>query len=210
MKMLLIHTCGAEGVVALAQHGDIVAEARLPGRGSSEHLIPEIRRMLALQAWPVPALHAIVVVDGPGSFTGVRVGLAAAKGLCEAGQVGLIAISRLELLASSWPGPDEVLALLDAGRDEFFLGLYRGADRLSEQLLPEAAARELLARHPAALTCEPRVQTALGVRLVPEPEPMQILAVAQARIAAGQWSDIATADANYLRRTDAELLHGAQ
>jgi hypothetical protein len=39
---------------------------------------------------------------------------------------------------------------------------------------------------------------------------MQILAVAQARIAAGQWSDIATADANYLRRTDAELLHGAQ
>ena len=74
-------------------------------------------------------MKAIGVVVGPGSFTGVRVGLSAVKGLCDAGGVGMVAMSRLELVARAVPAVDGLIAvaLLDAGRGEFYgRWLYRG------------------------------------------------------------------------------------
>jgi tRNA threonylcarbamoyladenosine biosynthesis protein TsaB len=210
MKLLLINTCGAEGVVALAEDAVVVAVETLPGRGSSEHLLPAIRRLMDGQGWRVRDLKAIGVVDGPGSFTGVRVGLSAAKGLCEAGEVGLIAMSRLALVAGDGA---EVVALLDAGRGEYFCGVYRNGRRVSEEMLTADAARALMAGLAAgrpAVTAEARVAEGplSGVDLVPEPGPEQMLAMTTQRIDAGEWSDVASADANYLRRTDAELLAG--
>src|SRR5580698_1317011 len=122
MKILLINTCGAEGVVALAEDGAVVAAEVLPGRSSSEQLMPAVRRLMEARNWRVRELAAVAVVIGPGSFTGVRVGLSAAKGLCEAGGVGLVAMSRLALVAGS---EGEVVALLDAGRGDYYAGLYR-------------------------------------------------------------------------------------
>src|ERR1700692_505440 len=100
MRVLLIHTAGGEGSVALAETKAaqaIVATEVLPGRSSSERLVPAVRRLMEGLGWRLGELAAVVVVDGPGSFTGVRVGLSAAKGLSEAGGVGLIAVSRLAL-----------------------------------------------------------------------------------------------------------------
>jgi tRNA threonylcarbamoyladenosine biosynthesis protein TsaB len=201
--VLLLNTCGAEGIVALAGDGAVRVEV-LPGRGTSEHLMPGIRRVLA--GVRVGELAAIGVVVGPGSFTGVRVGLSAAKGLCEAGEVGMVAMSRLELVASSWEGPGYVVALLDAGRGEFYCGVYRGGERVSERLVRREEALAAM-KHGSAVTCEARVAEALGkdVRLVEEPGAARMFERVEARMRAGSWSDVATVDANYLRRTDAEL-----
>ncbi len=207
MKLLLLHTCADPGFLALAENDAVLATEPLPGRGSSEHLMPTLRRLMESLAWRWAALDAIAVVQGPGSFTGVRVGLAAAKGLCEAGGAGLIAVSRLALVAAAAQQPGEIVALLDAGRGELFTGVYREGACLREELLSRAAALEIsTGRHP--LTSEPRVAdgSAFGVHLVPEPGPAALLAMARRRIADGVWTDIASADANYIRRTDAELL----
>ena len=202
-----MNTCGAEGVVALADGSDIVAEVWLPGRGAQEHLLPAIRGLTAERAWRISDLGAIAVVTGPGSFTGVRVGLSAAKGLCEAGSVGLIGMSRLALVADSSSPEEDInsVGLLDAGRGEYYCGVYRNAVCLAEELLKADGARAEIDRG-RAVTCEERVAESLGVPLVAEPGPAAMLRMALRRIAAGEWSDVASVDANYLRRTDAELL----
>ena len=208
MKILLINTCGVEGVAALANIHGVAAIERLPGRGSSEMLVPAVRRLLA--GSEVAELDAVGVVFGPGSFTGVRVGLSAAKGICEAGAVRMVAMSRLALVAG-----DDGIALLDAGRGEFYCGVYAGGRVVTEQLLGADMVTSLLqGRTP--LTCEPRVvelakaRLDIKVTLVAEPGAEEMLAMVRRRITASEWSDVATVDANYMRRTDAELLAGAK
>jgi tRNA threonylcarbamoyladenosine biosynthesis protein TsaB len=214
MRLLLINTCGAEGVVALAEDGEVLAVEALPGRSSSEQLMPAVRRLIDEREWRVRNLAAVAVVIGPGSFTGVRVGLSAAKGLCEAGGVGLVAMSRLALVAAAAGVGGEVLAILDAGRGEYFCGIYRDGNCVNETLLGLEATRALMfQRH--AVTCERRVADSVGEgvdsvpELVAEPGPAEMLAMALRRIEVEEWSDVASVDANYLRRTDAEILvHG--
>ena len=101
MRLLLIDTCGTVGSVALATEGGVVARAEMAGRSASERLVAVVREMLAAAGWSLRELTAIVVVSGPGSFTGVRVGLSAAKGFSEAAGVPVVAISRLGVLAAA-------------------------------------------------------------------------------------------------------------
>ena len=211
MRLLLINTAGGEGSVALADtdaaHA-IVAEEALPGRTSSERLVPAVRRLMEGLGWRLKELAAVVVVHGPGSFTGVRVGLSAAKGFSEAGGVGLLAVSRLALLAAGVDGGGgPVHAVLDAGRGEFYYGEYVGRRCLHEALM---GADDLLAAVAGGVVvvCEEKVADALvGVRprMVREPSAGDALPFALERIAAGEFDDVATIDANYLRRTDVEI-----
>src|SRR5271154_5240959 len=126
MRLLLIHTAGGEGSVALGDTAltqAIVATEVLAGRTSSERLVPAVRRLMETSGFRLSELAAVVVVYGPGSFTGVRVGVSAAKGLSEAGGVPLVAVSRLALLAAGVDGAGEAVhAVLDAGRGEFYYG----------------------------------------------------------------------------------------
>ncbi|WP_433966064.1 tRNA (adenosine(37)-N6)-threonylcarbamoyltransferase complex dimerization subunit type 1 TsaB [Tunturiibacter gelidiferens] len=132
MRFLMIHTAGGEGSVALADSEmapAIVAAEVLPGRSSSELLVPTVRRLMAASGWLSSELAAVVVVHGPGSFTGVRVGVSAAKGLSEAWAVPLIALSRLALLAGAVDGGEQMVhAVLDAGRGSFITGSIWGRD----------------------------------------------------------------------------------
>jgi tRNA threonylcarbamoyladenosine biosynthesis protein TsaB len=203
MRLLLINTCGGEGVVALADEAGVVASEPLPGRGTSEALLPAVHRLFPHGFRDV---DAVGVVIGPGSFTGVRVGLSAAKGFCEAAGIGMVAMSRLALVAAEVRAK-RVVALLDGGRGEFYAGVYDGGLARSESLVSEAIARELMVGA-EAVTCEARVAARLGeiVRVVPEPGAETMRVMVLSRIAAGEWSDVATVDANYLRRTDAELM----
>jgi tRNA threonylcarbamoyladenosine biosynthesis protein TsaB len=215
MRILLIHTAGGEGSVALADTeaaAAIVATEVLPGRTSSERLVPAVRRLMEGLGWRLGELAAVVVVHGPGSFTGVRVGLSAAKGLSEAGGVPLIAVSRLALLAACVDGGGgAVHAVLDAGRGEFYYGEYVGRRCLREVLM---GGEDVLgaAGGGVVVTCEAKVMEALGglglglgLRLVEEPSAGDALPMALERIEAGDFDDAATLDANYLRRTDAEI-----
>ena len=198
MLALLLNTCGAEGIVALANESRVLAEERLPMRGTSEALMPAIARVLG--GVRVRELGAVGVVLGPGSFTGSRVGLAAAKGLCEAGGVGLMGMSRLGLVAA-----EAGTAVLDAGRGEFYCG-----DGAWERLLGREELDGLNALG-GLVSCEARVVTALGdrVRLVAEPGAAEMMVEVVRRVGVGAWSDVASVDANYLRRTDAEVKIGS-
>jgi tRNA threonylcarbamoyladenosine biosynthesis protein TsaB len=206
--LLLIDTAGAAGTVALAEGSRVVARAVLPGRSASERLVAEVRRLLEAAGWRLGELAAVAVVRGPGSFTGVRVGLSVAKGLCEASGVAMVAVSRLELLAASALAADEVVhAVLDAGRGEFYYGAYEGGRCLRETLLTGV---EVIAAVGGGrvVACEGKVAVGLAgveVLMVGEPSADALLPIALERLARGAVDDVAAVDANYLRRTDFEI-----
>ena len=209
MRLLLMDTCGTEGSVALAdtEAGGIVRIESMPGRSASERLIAVIRRLLSAAEWRLTELKAIVVVHGPGSFTGVRVGLSAAKGLSEAGAIRLIAVSRLTVLASLVP-QKSVCAVLDAGRGEYYAGVYEEGSCVREALVTEAELRVMAREVDAVAVCEAKVAEALHELepdLVREPTAADALEIALGRAGASDFDDVASIDANYLRRTDAEI-----
>jgi len=120
LKVLVIDTCGEVGGVALCDGEVVVASEVLPAREASSALLPAIARLMESQGCVLAELDGVGVVSGPGSFTGVRVGLAAAKGLCEAAGLALVGVSRLEVLAEAG-GLRDGFAVLDAGRGEFYV-----------------------------------------------------------------------------------------
>jgi tRNA threonylcarbamoyladenosine biosynthesis protein TsaB len=216
MKLLLIDTCGAEGSFALAETSqpEIVHLRTMPGRSASERLVVELRLALGAAEWKVADAEAIAVVTGPGSFTGVRVGLSIAKGLSEATGASLVAISRLELLASvatqaAEPHPHSVCALLDAGRGEFYCGRYLDGEPLGEALLSLDAALAAVGESDLVVLCEDGVERAFAgipsAMRIAEPNAADALPIALQHFEKGEIADSATLDANYLRRTDAEI-----
>jgi tRNA threonylcarbamoyladenosine biosynthesis protein TsaB len=120
VRLLLIDTCGETAGVAVCAGGGVVAAEDLSRVGASAEIVGAVRRLLAEVGWRLGELDAVGVVSGPGSFTGMRTGLAAAKGLCEAAGVRLAAVSRLEVLAEA-AGVSEGLVALDAGRGEVYV-----------------------------------------------------------------------------------------
>ncbi len=211
--VLAVDTCGPAGSVALARlDGDLVeilGQIELEGRSYSATLVAAVAELLARAGMQVSRLHAIVAVNGPGSFTGVRVGLSAVKGLAEAARTPVTAISRLEVLA--WKAGAESSAL-DAHRHEIFLRLGLAAGKARELL---AGAEELKALQPA----EPRIAVCdegagrllesawPSVELVKTDAPAaaDALRLCAARVGAGEFQDLALLDGHYLRRPDAEI-----
>jgi tRNA threonylcarbamoyladenosine biosynthesis protein TsaB len=210
--LLAIDTCGPDGSIALGQQlfGNfcVLGDVHLSGRRYSETLIGEAIGVLRMAEVPLASLSAIVAVSGPGSFTGVRVGLSAVKGLAEGNRTPVVAVSRLEVLASASGVP---CVALDAYRHEIFL-------RLAE---PSGAARELLAgaAELASIPPPPRVavcdegaaqllQSAWPATELVEfrtPTAADALMLAVARFDAGEFVDLALLDGHYLRRSDAEI-----
>jgi tRNA threonylcarbamoyladenosine biosynthesis protein TsaB len=144
---------------------------------------------------------------GGGAWAGV--GLSAAKGLCEAGGVAMIAVSRLAVLAGR---EGHVHAVLDAGRGEFFYGEYEGGRCLREALLTGDEVRAAVGGGAvgggAVVACEEKVAEGLAgmdVVMVAEPKAESALGIALERLAGGAVDDVAAVDANYLRRTDFEI-----
>ena len=119
-KLLLIDTCGENAGIALSVGQQVVAAEDLTRGSASAEIVGAVRRLLAQVGWQLAELDAIGVVTGPGSFTGMRTGLATAKGLCEAAGLRLTAVSRLAVLADA-VSLDDCLAALDAGRGELYV-----------------------------------------------------------------------------------------
>ena len=212
--LLGIDTCGPTGSVALAElvEGElrILSEKELAGRTYSATLVASVSELLSQAGIDLSLLHAMVVVNGPGSFTGVRVGLSAVKGLAESrDDLSVLAVSRLEVLASKAKVPS---AALDAHRGEVFL-------RVAE---PGSESRELLAGQPELAAVDPpRAQIAVcddsaaallsaawpGTELVrvEAPTAADALTLCLSRIARGEHMDLALLDGHYLRRSDAEI-----
>jgi tRNA threonylcarbamoyladenosine biosynthesis protein TsaB len=110
--------------------GEVRAELTwVAGRRHSAELFPEMERLLKLTGLEVGALRAIAAARGPGSFTGVRVGLAAAQGLSLALDVPAYGVCTLDALAASQEASALPLRpLLEAGRNRFATALYERRD----------------------------------------------------------------------------------
>jgi tRNA threonylcarbamoyladenosine biosynthesis protein TsaB len=212
MYLLGIDTCGPSGTVALGRledcHVEIIAQKELVGRTYSATLISTIEELLAGQEIRLADVGCIVVVNGPGSFTGVRVGLAAAKGLAEGAGLPVLAVSRLEVLAKVAGVPS---AALDAHRHEIFLRLSDGGGEVRELL---AGASELSGMMPcgeiavcddAAVALLQQVWPAARQVRVTGPTAGDALNVAAPDACAGNFADLALLDGHYLRRSDAEI-----
>ncbi|MBV8631044.1 MAG: tRNA (adenosine(37)-N6)-threonylcarbamoyltransferase complex dimerization subunit type 1 TsaB [Silvibacterium sp.] len=205
--LLGIDTCGATGSIALAGWcaGELrlLAEDELAGKTYSAQLTPKIQQLLEAQQSSPQDLQAIVVVHGPGSFTGVRVGLSAAKGLADALHVPLLAVSRLAILASK---AGTGAAALDAGRGEFYFRIGRDEALLTPEEIRARVSGEIgVCEETAAQAFPEAVRVAF-------PTAGDALHYARTRLASGDYDDAAGIDGNYVRRSDAELFarHGAR
>ena len=197
-RLLLINTCGDVAEVAVCDAEHVLASEKMErGRGSAE-IVAAVRRTLGEAGCKLRDLEGVGVVSGPGSFTGMRTGLAAAKGLCESAGVPLAAVSRLEVLVDA-TGGEAVLAALDAGRGEVYV--REPASRL-EWVCTDAEARSYALRVGSELVAaeERLAERISGARLQPLDLGHALPAVLR-RLAEGG-DDGATLDANYVRGQD--------
>jgi tRNA threonylcarbamoyladenosine biosynthesis protein TsaB len=215
--VLGVDTCGPSGSAALgrlstAEAGagiEILGQIELEGRSYSATLIAALGELLTRAGVRLKDVGCLAAVNGPGSFTGVRVGLSAVKGLAEATGIPVVAVSRLEVLAFVARASS---AALDAHRCEVFLRLAL-PDREPAELL--AGPAELAAIDPA-LSEIAYCDDAAGALLraawpfariirVPAPTATDALQLAAQQVLAGQFVDPLQLDGHYLRRSDAEI-----
>ena len=224
MIILAIDTSGPAGSIALArcegEECSILETHALEGGNFSAQLVPEIAALLARQAIDKKNIGGFAVASGPGSFTGLRVGLAAIKGLAEILEKPIAAVSLLEAVACEAGVQGSVVAVLDAGRQQAFVGDYAisgdSADCKEESLLlwaelaAYAAGRTLI----TPITPDRKMSEFLrtdGTAFLEFARPRAdvIARLGWRKLQAGLTSNVAELEANYIRRTDAEiLLHG--
>ncbi len=212
-SILAIDTCGPTGSVALARLAgrdvEILGQTELAGRTYSATLVAAVAELLQSAGVGLRELGGIIVVNGPGSFTGVRVGLSAAKGLAEGTEIPVVALSRLEVLSRKSGVPSSAL---NAHRGEVFLRLEQMGSKPIEIL---AGPRELVVIDPVPVrvaVCDDEAAAVLaaawpGAQLVRVPSPVaaDALRLGEARLIAGAVIDLALLDGHYLRRSDAEI-----
>ena len=190
MKTLIIDTA-LNACTVVAAEGARVAAARteVMTRGHQERLAGMARDVMTAAGWTYEALDRIAVTTGPGSFTGLRVGLAFAQGLGLALDRPVTGLSTLEALAGEAADADEVVvwALIDARRGQVYAQGFRGGAPLDPPaaLDLEAAVRRIEASGPdvvltgsgAALTAIPGARRI--ARDTPTPEALAVLASAR-------------------------------
>jgi tRNA threonylcarbamoyladenosine biosynthesis protein TsaB len=181
------------------------------GRGHAERMMAVIDAALGEAGIGFDAIGRIAVTVGPGSFTGIRVGVATARGLALALSVPAVGVTTLQAIAASVEGGERpVMAVLDARRGEVFGAVY-GADggeiEPPQALLPEDAAR-LTDRHVASLIgsgAELVAAEGAGLRVLSTPAAPAIGDVARLGAAATLGAPPAPL---YLRSPDAKVQAG--
>ena len=126
MKIIAIDSSGLVASVAIVQDEEVIAEYNVQYKKThSQTLLPmldELKRMVDLD---LQTVDAIAIASGPGSFTGLRIGSATAKGLGLALEIPIIEIPTLDGLACNLYGSDKVVCpIMDARRNQVYTGLY--------------------------------------------------------------------------------------
>jgi tRNA threonylcarbamoyladenosine biosynthesis protein TsaB len=218
MLLLAVDTSGKHGSIALARCGsedacEVIEVAPLTGGTFSAALVPQIAALLGKHGFGKGDIDAFAVVSGPGSFTGLRVGLAAIKALAEVLAKPIAAISLLEVLATSAHSQGRVIAALDAGRNEVFLGEYEviGAvtHLIRERLLTcdqrlEASGAAVLVT-PDKIIAEAARAKGLQVLEVERPRADAIARLGGRKIAFGETVSPEALEPKYIGQSDSEL-----
>jgi tRNA threonylcarbamoyladenosine biosynthesis protein TsaB len=206
MLTLALDTAATIGSIALADARGVIAEARLeaPG-GFGQVLFAEIEALLTRAKVRLADIELYAAASGPGSFTGVRIGLAAIKGLAEVAGKPAVGISNLEALAQF--GSAGLRApVIDARRGDVFAALFAGdgAEVIPASVLP---FREFVAlvgdRSVEYISAD--FDPGVPVTSAPVELAATIARLAIARCVSGALCDPATIEANYVRRSDAEV-----
>ena len=211
MRILALDTCLDACQAALLDNGDVVfARSEPMHRGHQERLAPMLAEAMAAAGAGFADLDRIGVTVGPGSFTGLRVGLAFAKGLAIARGVDCVGVGVLDALAASAGQGGRGLAAIDAKRAQAYLQLFddgQAAGKAEAVLLEEVPAWIARRGGPAGLTivgaAAPLLaEIAPGARplLLDAPDPLAI-----ARLAAAADPALALPRPIYLRAPDARL-----
>lgn len=191
--------------------------APLAGGTYSAMLMPAIAAMLERHRVEKSAIGGFGVASGPGSFTGLRVGLSTVKALADALDKPIAAISVLEAAAWKAETQGRLLTVIDAGRRQVFVGEFLAdgvmRTRLRERLLGrDEFLNELKQENAPVFTPDPGLAENLaeGGKIIFAIEPPMADLYARlgaARILAGNVISAAELDANYIRRSDAEIFH---
>jgi tRNA threonylcarbamoyladenosine biosynthesis protein TsaB len=232
MRILGIETSGNIGGFAVVDDGRLLAEVASDITGRHvERGDAMIEYVLQCAGTTIDDLAAVAVSLGPGSFTGLRVGLALAKGLCFGRGLPLVGVPTLDVMAEACAGAEGlVVPVRDARRGEIYFGLYDAAGgalrRLSDYraVAPEALVGELLAPgRTAAESARPLVlvgdalakygetlRSRLGKRMVAVPEllwpprPAMVGALGGKLLAGGKVADLDSIEPIYVRASEAE------
>lgn len=232
--LLAIETSSLVSSVALLHEQTMRAELTIQARLThSEQLMPHIADMLNKASVAKSDIDGIVVSVGPGSFTGLRIGLATAKGLAFAWQIPIVGIETPTSLAWNFVGSaDKICVLIDAQKGNVYASVYQWhgtelevlkdvsvlplndvLDRLCEQGQPVVFCGDgaLLARQKIEETCD-RFRMAPATMAIPRAGSLAL--AGQLRIDAGDVDDCMTLTPAYKRKSEAEVLwekrHGGQ
>ena len=232
MLILSIDTSGQSGGITLAEADSggfrVIESAAIAGGTFSAQLIPTLAALLKKHGYGAKDIGGFAAASGPGSFTGLRVGLSAIKGLAETLHKPIATVTLLEAMATLVDHQvavhqKTIAAAMDAGRKEVFLGVFehsgQGSARVlltqREELLTQekflAALASLAVEEPVwlvtsdAALAELAAQTSCAVNVVARPGSEVIARIGAGKLLAGETVTVEALDANYLRRSDAEI-----
>jgi tRNA threonylcarbamoyladenosine biosynthesis protein TsaB len=217
-RVLILETSGRIGYVAVALGDELRGVRRLEEtRRHARDLVPAMAELLAKQSWRPRDIQAVIVSRGPGSYTGLRVGIMSAKTFAYAASCALIAVDTFAALAlQAPPSASRIDVLADAQQDKVYVQSFvRSVEEW--QSISELTIRKfadwLAAREPSAwvtgpglLKWAPRLPAEapqLDASLW-EPQPASLLRLGLARYRAGQRDDPWTLEPLYLRPSSAE------
>lgn len=220
MRVLALDTSTLAGGVALVEGGRTVAETLLDIRLThSERLMPAVDRILCEADWGPRDLEGVAVAVGPGSFTGLRIGVSAAKGLALALSIPIAAVPTLDAVAAALPFAEwPVCPVLVARRDEVYVSLYRwdGAAMRREwdylALAPSALVERLRERVILTGDGAPAIASPFAVLAPPwrwTPSAAIVGHLGVQRLRAGARVGAAELVPFYVRPSQAELKHRA-
>ncbi len=208
--------------VALVDSGQVAVEVTLNiGVHHAERLVPMVSDVLEQAGEALADLSGVAVASGPGSFTGLRIGMSTAKGLCAGADLPLVAVPTLMALAYQTASQSmPVCPMLDARRGQVYAGLYRRQGEQVVRLAPDAVTgvADLTRRlpNPVLLVGEgteayrdeitacrgDAAQFAPGILGLPRAGSVALLGAR--RVAAGDVDDLSDAEPQYLRRSQTE------
>ncbi|HKN36387.1 MAG TPA: tRNA (adenosine(37)-N6)-threonylcarbamoyltransferase complex dimerization subunit type 1 TsaB [Terriglobales bacterium] len=220
MLLLAADTSGKHGSIALARAEsdsfEVIEVVPLIGGTFSAQLVPQIAALLSRHGFSKQDVGGFAVASGPGSFTGLRVGLAAIKALAEVLGRPIAAVSLLEAVAVASGARGKVMAVLDAGRGELYVGEYDVTGELAKCLQERILVRDQLEQTldgsatvtPDANVAELARGAGLKVHEIERPRSDAIARVGWKKILAGDTVSPEALEANYIRRSDAEIFAG--
>lgn len=227
MLILAIETATKVSSVALSDGNKIVAALTMEnGPEHSATLVPNIGKLLEMAGKTRKDLNAVAVSVGPGSFTGLRIGLATAKGLAYALNIPLIAVPTLKALAAKFydlPGVT-VFSLADAQKKNAYCGIYRDREEIQpvkviplETIVKMAGEIAEEKKQPVIVLGDIAEKKLSRDEVLPDgvvvpgrgqvmPRADEVALLGAAMLEAGEVVDTMTAEPWYLRRSEAEEL----